>query len=59
MDFISGKRNVETKSKKRTVKKRKLSNEVKGSEALETGGRDAQLSIFHRVGRLLYPKREL
>ena len=31
----------------------------KSSEEFEAGGKDQQLPIFQRVGRLLYPKSEL
>jgi hypothetical protein len=30
----------------------------KTSQELESGGKDRQLPIFQRVGRLLYPKSE-
>jgi hypothetical protein len=38
-------------------KKQSIGN--KSSEEFETGGKDQQLPIFQRVGRLLYPKSEL
>lgn len=38
---------------------KKQSTSKKSSEEFEAGGKDQQLPIFQRVGRLLYPKSEL
>jgi hypothetical protein len=38
---------------------KKQSSGNKSSKEFEAGGKDRQLPIFQRVGRLLYPKSEL
>jgi hypothetical protein len=38
---------------------KKQSTGNKSHEEFEAGGKDEQLPIFRRVGRLLYPKSEL
>jgi hypothetical protein len=49
-----------TVGRKNSVKiNKKQSTGNKLSEEFEAGGKDHQLPIFQRVGRLLYPKSEL
>jgi len=48
---------VRRKNSPKMNKKQSTGN--KSSEEFEAGGKDQQLPIFQRVGRLLYPKSEL
>lgn len=48
---------VRRKNSPKMNKKQSTGN--KSSEEFKAGGKDQQLPIFQRVGRLLYPKSEL